>query len=41
MAVVNWQTVEGAAQLNRPFDYALRFREGACRFDAPQQAEEA
>jgi cysteine desulfurase/selenocysteine lyase len=38
VAVVNWQTVEGAAQLNRPFDYALRFREGACRFDAPQRA---
>ncbi|HET8947885.1 MAG TPA: aminotransferase class V-fold PLP-dependent enzyme [Candidatus Polarisedimenticolia bacterium] len=38
VAVVNWQTVEGAAQLNRPFDYALRFREGACRYDAPQRA---
>lgn len=38
VAVVNWQTVEGAAQLNRPFDYALRFREGACRFDSPQRA---
>jgi cysteine desulfurase/selenocysteine lyase len=38
VAVVNWQTVEGAAQLNRPFDYALRFRDGACRFDSPQRA---
>jgi selenocysteine lyase/cysteine desulfurase len=38
VAVVNWQTVEGGAQLNRPFDYALRFREGACRFDSPQRA---
>ena len=38
VAVVNWQTVEGATQLNRPLDYALRFREGACRFDTPQRA---
>lgn len=38
VAVVNWQTVDGAAQLNRPFDYSLKFREGACRFDSPQRA---
>jgi selenocysteine lyase/cysteine desulfurase len=38
VAHVNWQTVEGANRLNRPFDYALRFREGACRFDAGETA---
>jgi len=38
VAQVNWQTVEGANRLNRPFDYALRFREGACRFDAGETA---
>jgi len=38
VAQVNWQTVEGATQLNRPFDYVLRFREGACRFDAGETA---
>jgi selenocysteine lyase/cysteine desulfurase len=38
VAVVNWQIVEGGPQLNRPFDYTLRFREGACRFDSPQRA---
>ena len=35
---VNWQTVEGANQLNRPLDYSLRFREGAPRFDAAETA---
>jgi len=38
VAHVNWQTVEGATQLNRPFDYTLKFREGACRFDTPETA---
>ncbi|HKQ98381.1 MAG TPA: aminotransferase class V-fold PLP-dependent enzyme [Candidatus Polarisedimenticolia bacterium] len=35
---VNWQTVEGANQLNRPYDYGLKFREGAARFDAAETA---
>ncbi len=35
---VNWQTVEGANQLNRPYDYELRFRDGAARFDDAETA---
>lgn len=35
---VNWQTVEGASQLNRPYDYGLKFRDGAARFDAAETA---
>ena len=38
VAHVNWQTVEGATQLNRPFDPTLKFRDGACRFDTPETA---
>jgi selenocysteine lyase/cysteine desulfurase len=38
VAHVNWQTVEGATQLNRPFDPTLKFRDGACRFDVPETA---
>jgi selenocysteine lyase/cysteine desulfurase len=38
VAHVNWQRVEGADRLNRPFDYTLRFKEGACRFDAGETA---
>jgi selenocysteine lyase/cysteine desulfurase len=38
VAHVNWQTVEGATQLNRPFEPTLKFREGACRFDVPETA---
>ncbi len=38
VAFVNWQTVEGATQLNRAFDYTVRFKEGACRFDVAETA---
>jgi selenocysteine lyase/cysteine desulfurase len=38
VANVNWQTVEGAVNLNRPLAYELRFRDGACRFDTHERA---
>jgi selenocysteine lyase/cysteine desulfurase len=38
VANVNWQTVEGAVNLNRPLDYTLRFRDGASRFDTHERA---
>ena len=38
VADVNWLNIEGANQFNRRAGYALRFREGAQRFDIPEAA---
>jgi len=38
VTAVNWQSVEGATQLNRRSEVRLQFREGARRFDVPETA---